>query len=251
MRSKIGRRWSLWVLSWLLSYPLVLHMSLTNAIAAPIKFKLPPPPPRGITGHRSAAASRDPACPVVAQPLTALVPEYRDPQGDRVWGLTAMARPTLWFYVPYAKNAIVDMSFTLQDESNPADTKIIYQNLKIAPDPIPGMLQITLPKSIESLATNKSYHWFLTLNMTCTIGQRPFFVDGWIQRVAMQTDLSQEIERSTPIKRVALYAKNGLWYDAIAALATLRSANPQDPELLQDWQNLLDAIGLKSLADRV
>ncbi len=250
MRSKIWRRLSLYGLGWLLSYPIVLQMSLISAIAAPIKLKLPPPPPRGITGHRSAAASRDPACPVVARPLTALVPEYRDSQGDRVWGLTGMTRPTLWFYVPYAPNSIVDMSFTLQDESNPADTKIIYQNLKIAPAQTPGMLQIVLPKSIEPLATNKSYHWFLILNTSCTIGQRPFFVDGWVQRMDMQPDLSQAIKRATPIRRVALYAENGLWYDAIATLATLRSAKPQDPSLLQAWQELLDAIGLKYLADR-
>ncbi|WP_295619841.1 DUF928 domain-containing protein [Chamaesiphon sp. GL140_3_metabinner_50] len=163
MRSKIA-----WGLGWLLSYPIVWQMSLTSA-AATIKFKLPPPPPRGMTGHRAAAASRDPACPVVSRPLTALVPAYRDSQGDRVWGLTGMARPTLWFYVPYAKNAIVDMSFTLQDESNPADTKIIYQNVKLPPAQTPGTIQIVLPKSIEPLATNKSYHWFLTLNMNCTI----------------------------------------------------------------------------------
>ncbi len=250
MRLKIARR-LMWGLGGLSLCPIFWQLKLLSAIAAPIKLKLPPPPPRGITGHRSAAASRDPACPVVARPLTALVPATRDSQGDRVWGLTGMAHPTLLFYVPYAKNAIVDMSFTLQDDSNPADTKIIYQNLKIASTQTPGILQIVLPKSIEPLATNKSYHWFLTLNMTCTFGQRPFFVDGWVQRVDMQPDLSQEIEHSTPIKRVALYAENGLWYDAIATLATLHFAKPQDPELSQNWQDLLDAIGLKFLADRV
>ena len=122
-----GRRSRLLGWGWWLSYPIIFQMSLT-AIAAPIKLKLPPPPSRGIAGNRSAAASRD-TCPTVAQPLTALVPEYRSPQPNRVWGLTGMERPTFWFYIPYPKSSIASISFTLQDESNPADTKI---NLGIA-----------------------------------------------------------------------------------------------------------------------
>jgi Domain of Unknown Function (DUF928) len=41
-----------------------------------------------------------------------------------------------------------------------------------------------------------------------------------------------------------------LWHDALTTLANLQAAKPQDPELTQNWQNLLDAIGLKDLAVR-
>ena len=161
-----------------------------------------------------------------------------------------MEHPTFLFHVPYTKPALLDLSFTLQDESNPADPKIIYQNATIAPASTAGTIQITIPKSSLALAANKPYRWFLELNMGCTSGQRPIFVEGWIQRTELDRNLSSQIDRATPIDRVALYAENGLWYDAVTTLANLQVAKPQDPELTKDWQNLLDAIGLKGLADR-
>ena len=264
-----GRRSRLLGWGWWLSYPIIFQMSLT-AIAAPIKLKLPPPPSRGIAGNRSAAASRD-TCPTVAQPLTALVPEYRSPQPNRVWGLTGMERPTFWFYIPYPKSSIASISFTLQDESNPADTKIVHQ-VTIAANQNPGVMPIVLPKSSPPLAANQPYHWFLKLNMDCRSGQRPIFVDGWVQRreivgvgvgeasrsrsVSERREASLKENRtpsgiaSTPAAQIASLAENGLWYDALSTLANLRSNQPQDPKLKQDWQNLLDSIDLGYLASQ-
>jgi Domain of Unknown Function (DUF928) len=245
MLFKIGRKLSLGGSIWWLSYLTILQISLTSAIATPIKLKLPPPPQRGIAGNRTAAASRN-TCPTVAQPLTAFVPEYRATTGNRVWGLTSLERPTIWFYVPYAKTEIVNMSFTLQDESNPAEPKIIYQGSKLSPARTPGVMSIVVPTSSEPLATNKSYHWFLSINVGCG----PLFVDGWVQRVEPEPNLRQTIERANPTARVALYTENGFWYDALTTLATLRISKPQDSALSQDWQNLLDAIELGSLASQ-
>jgi Domain of Unknown Function (DUF928) len=248
VKSRIGRRLSWWGLG-LLCYLIALQVHLATVMAAPIKLRLPPPPPRGIAGSRAAAASRS-SCPVISQPLTAIVPEYRSAQGNQVWGLTTMERPTFWFYVPYTKPALVDISFTLQDESNPGEKKIIYQNSTIAATSTPGTIGITLPKSSPTLVTNKPYHWFLELNMRCTSGQRPIFVEGWIQRTELDGNLSNQIDRATPTDKVALYAENGLWHDALTTLANLRATKPQDPGLTQDWQNLLDAIGLGNLTNQ-
>jgi Domain of Unknown Function (DUF928) len=252
MTFNIKQRLSLFTLGWLLSYPIVLQMSLSSVVAAPIKFKLPPPPSRGIARNRSAAASRTAArqskCPAVDQPLTALVPEYRSEAGNQVWGLTGMDHPTFLFYVPYPKTSVVNISFTLQDESNPADTQIVYENLKLVPTQTTGMMAIVVPKSSPPLVANKPYHWFLTLNMNCTIGQRPIFVDGWVQHKDLERDLNAQINQASAHRKVALYAENGLWYDAIGTLANLRSTKPQDAALNQDWQNLLDSIELGHLA---
>ena len=262
MKSRIGKRLG-WLGLGLWCYPIALQVHLgtvtaapiksklspppPRVTAAPIKFRLPPPPPRGIAGSRSAAASRS-TCPVISQPLTAIVPEYRSEQGNQVWGLTNMEHPTLWFYVPYAKPALMDISFTLQDESNPGEKKIIYRNSTVAAGSTPGMIRVTVPKSSLALAPNQPYHWFLELNMGCTTGQRPIFVEGWIQRTELDRNLSKQIDRATPTEKVSLYAENGLWHDALSTLANLRATNPQDPNLNKEWQNLLNAIGLRELA---
>jgi Domain of Unknown Function (DUF928) len=250
MKSKFGQQLRLLTLSWVFGGSMFWQMSLSAVMAAPIKVKLPPAPPlRGIANRRSAAATRS-NCPVVPQDLTAIVPQYDSAQGNIVWGLTEMAHPTIWFYIPYNKSSLVDISFTLQDESNPADTQIIYQNLKLVPNPTAGMMGIALPKSSAPLIPNKPYHWFLKLNMPCTVGQRPIYVDGWVQRRDLERDLSAQIKQASPTKKVSLYAANGLWYDAIGTLANLRSTGPQDLALIQDWRSLLGAIDLSPLASQ-
>jgi hypothetical protein len=252
MKAKIRQRLGLLILVWFLSY----SFYLTSAIATPLKprFKLPSPPQRGIVGNRSAAASRNPKCPAVDLPLTAILPAYvTDPQQperlDGVWGLTGMDRPTFWFYVPYAKNQIVNLSFTLEDDSSPADRRI-SDLIPIVPSQIPGLMSVVLPDSIAPLSLNRSYHWFLKLNLECTIGKRPFFVDGWIQRVEIDRPLRDRIQQAAPIDRAAIYAENGLFYDAVATLATQKVAKLQDPTISQAWQNLLDSIELSKLPDR-
>lgn len=248
MKSNIGRKLSLFGWGCWLSYPVALLIGVTSAGAVPTQLKLilPQPPQRGMSGKRSAAASRD-KCPSVTQPLTALVPQYA---ANRVWGLTSMEHPTFWFYVPYPKNSIVDISFTLQDETNPIDTQIVYQNAKLTPTLIPGVMAIALPKSTVPLSAKRSYHWFMKLNMSCTIGQRPIFVEGWVQRTELNSSLTNQIEQATPTEQVNLYAANGLWYDALTTLAHLRAAKPQDKYLNQAWKNLLESIELGDLASQ-
>jgi hypothetical protein len=222
---------------------------LDTALATPTKqkFKLPPPPQRGIAGNRSAAASRD-RCLALPQPLTAIVPAYiSDPakpaQFDRVWGLTAMERPTFWFYLPYPQTEIVDISFTLQDESNPAATEIVYQNLAVTPRSKSKLLSVTLPSSIAPLTPNRPYYWFLKVNRSCGMT----YVGGWVQRQEPIGTLRDRLAQISLQDRATLYAEHGLFFDAVTTLASLKIAKPQDRSLQQDWQNLLDSIGLPNL----
>jgi Domain of Unknown Function (DUF928) len=237
-----GRILAIWILG---------SLCLNSALATPTKqkFKLPPPPQRGIAGNRSAAASRD-RCLAVPQPLTAIVPAYiTDPaqpeRFDGVWGLTAMERPTFWFYLPYPKTEIVDISFTLQDESNPTATEILYQNLAVAPTSTSRLMSVTLPNSIAPLTPNTPYHWFLKVNRRCGM----VYVRGWVQRQELTSNLRDRLSQLPPQQRATLYAENGLFYDAVTTLATLKTTQPQNRSIHQDWQNLLDSIALQNLAD--
>jgi Domain of Unknown Function (DUF928) len=227
-----------------------LCLNSASAIPTKQKFKLPPPPQRGIVGNRSAAASRD-RCLAVPQPLTAIVPAYiTDPaqpeRFDGVWGLTAMERPTFWFYLPYPKTEIVEISFTLQDESNPNDPQIVYQNLAVTPSLTSNLMSVRLPQSIAPLALNKPYRWFLKVNRNCGMS----YVRGWVQRQDLTSNLRDRLPRIPLQDRATLYAENGLFYDAVAILASLKISKPQDPSIQQDWQNLLDSIELQNLEDR-
>lgn len=229
--------------SWLLG-----SLCLNYAIATPTKqkFKLPPPPQRGIAGNRSAAGSRN-GCLVLPQQLMAIVPAYvTDPaQPDRlgVWGLTAMERPTFWFYLPYPKTESVNISFTLHDASNPNAHQVVYENLALTPPPTSRLMSVTIPNSIAPLAPNKPYYWFLNVNRKC--GRT--HVGGWIQRQELTSNLRSRLTQIPLQDRATVYAENGLFYDAVTTLASLKIAKPQDRSIQQDWQNLLDSIELQNL----
>jgi hypothetical protein len=47
-----------------------------------------------------------------------------------------------------------------------------------------------------------------------------------------------------------LYAQAGLWYDALAALASLRQSQPQNPAFVTEWRELLGAVNLEALANQ-
>jgi hypothetical protein len=230
-------------------------------IAAGYKFKPPLPPNRGIAGNRSGAASRISTRDPIEESsnsnrrLTALVPEYKNstdpskfkPELTKVWGLTANEHPTLWFYSPYAQDAIARIDFVLRDRDNSVD-RVVYQSSIQSPKNS-GILNVTLPERSESLAIDKLYQWELKLTMKRQ-RNRVVSVKGWIQRVDLDPQLSDRINEASPDRQTALYAENGLWYDAVSTLATLRQTRSQDPVIQQDWKNLLKSVDLGKLANK-
>lgn len=230
------------------------HQSL---LAQTVQF-VPPPPPadRGETsGRRQGGASRG-DCPPADQPLTALVPakwnsKQKSSSGDAtidrwesVWGKTVSDTPTFWFYLPYSTPNL-PLLFILQDNQG----KNIYQISLNTSQSGSGIVQVSLPTTSKSpaLEVNKLYHWYFVVDCNQDV---PTQVDGWIQRVAIAPSLSRQIKMASPLQQVALYASNGIWYDALNILAQTKKNNPQDPKLLGQWTSLLNSVGLESIASK-
>jgi hypothetical protein len=243
------------------TYTVPIGGGIAAAIAAGYRFRPPLPPNRGIAGNRSGAASRISTREPLEESsnsnrrLTALVPEYKNsteprkfkPELTKVWGLTANEHPTLWFYNPYAQDAIARIDFVLRDRDNSVD-RVVYQSSIQSPRN-PGIMNVTLPETSESLAIDKLYQWELKLTMKRQ-RDRVVSVKGWIQRVDLDPQLSDRINEASPDRQATLYAENGLWYDALSTLATLRQARSQDPVIQQDWKNLLKSVDLGRLANK-
>jgi hypothetical protein len=233
----------------------------TIIAATVFKVKLPPPPPnRGIAGNRVGGASRIARDPLNESPnsdrrLTALVPEYKNtaeagkskPELTKVWGLTANEHPTFWFYIPYAQNSISQIDFSLSDGDNPTN-KTVYQNA-IQSSTQPGIINFSLPQTSTPLAIDKLYQWELKLTMKRQL-DKEISVKGWIQRAGLNSELSDLIKQATPDRQAALYAENGLWYDALSTLAELRRDRSQDLTIVQDWKNILKSVDLGKLANK-
>ncbi len=108
---------------------------------ARLKFTLPP---KGAPGRRTDAASRS-GCPVLSQPVTALVPPTNI-------GLTLAERPTFWFNIPYQPNSNSLRKFQLLDE----EETVVYEKNFPAVE-TPGIVNINLPNSLPALQIGKKY----------------------------------------------------------------------------------------------
>ena len=210
---------------------------------------------RGAPGQREAAGTRG-TCPAVDSVLTALVPATKDldkslgatstlTPPESVLSLTVGEYPTFWFYVPYSPNDIHSVQFVLLDDND----NYVYKTA-LTLSKTPGVVSFRLPSTAEPLEIGKSYHWYFLIPCDSQKPSRSVFVNGWVQRVALNPALMSQLKTATPQKRVALYAAAGIWHEAQTTLAELRRTEPNDAAIAAEWSDLLQSVGLEKLAQK-
>jgi Domain of Unknown Function (DUF928) len=75
------------------------------------------------------------------------------------------------------------------------------------------------------------------------------FVDAWVRRIEASPEMMQSLERGTAMQDAETLAKNGVWYDSAAILASLRSAEPTSQTVASNWGELLGSVGLTEVAE--
>ncbi|MBD2778132.1 DUF928 domain-containing protein [Iningainema tapete] len=193
-------------------------------------------------GRRRGGTSRREGCPELKTSLTALVPgdKYNN---DSFFGATVAEYPTFWVYVPELPKNVRAAEFVLQDKEG----KDIYRTSITLTGQ--GVMGVSLPSQPQyALKQNTNYHWFF--RVFCGEPQNKseyFFVDAWLQRLALNPKLQQQLNVAKS-KQYSVFADHNLWYDAVTNLVELRRSNPDDRTLVQDWTNLLKSVGLVELA---
>jgi hypothetical protein len=238
-----------------LSNPSAIQATPGFTSFARINFTPPPPPPeRGAPGNRGEGASRG-ECIHRDLPLTALVPSYEEPLTKsqqelgtitHVWGLTSVEQPSFWFYIPFNRTSIEEIEFVLQTDNN----NTIYRTSVSVPS-TPGIIRVIIPQNSQTFfMANKPYRWFFKVKVACKPKQSPtlHYVEGWVQRVNLDQTSLERLKQASLHQQAVIYARQGIWYDALTSLAKLRLANPQDSALAEDWKNLLKEIGLEKFA---
>lgn len=236
-----------------MSYPPQVQAQPAESVNNPsdstqIQFTQPKFPDHGApTGRGRGGTSRD-GCPALNTSITALVPG-EETSGKSFLALTVAEYPTFWVYVPELPANIRSGEFVLQEvKAGDEAGDDIYRTPLRLPE-TPGILSISLPSNPQySLENNKKYHWYF--RVYCGEPQtKPeyFFVDAWVQRVALTPELETQLKTVQPKEYIA-YAANTIWYDAITNLADLRRTDSQNAMLEKDWVDLLTAVGLQDLA---
>lgn len=226
-----------------------------NSDRLELRLVEPPLPPSGTpVGRRRGAAGRSGGNCTIHLPLTALVPAIEKRVGEGkatyVWGITSAEYPTFWFYVPDSGPSLRSVEFVLQDDQN----NDVYRTFVKLPQK-QGIVSLSLPSTSTPLKINQNYHWFFKTEMAVSCQQQePVIVkdavEGWVQRVQPDLNLTSQLKTATQRQQMALYAQNGFWYDALKTLAQLRLQKPEDAALKANWQELLQSVGLSEIASQ-
>ncbi len=182
------------------------------------------PPPDGAPGDRQNSGSR-PGCPRVQKPFMALVPATN-------LGITVAEYPTFWLHVPYPSGC---MELVLEDEITKRTVyKSQFQITKAS-----GIISFRLPQTSPGLEINKKYRWRFFFFGNPASHADFMAVNGVVKRRLIDKTLQRQLKRLSPLQRVKLYAKHGIWHEALTELAKLRLLYPQANEIIAAWTDLL------------
>ncbi len=185
----------------------------------------------GRPGSQTAGDGRGVCQVPVNTPLTALIPKSH-------FGKTIASHPTFWVYVPYSTQEPLVGEFVLQTENR----QDVYR-VPFTLNGTPGLVPIQLPSTAPALETGESYRWYFKVYCNQEKDNVPFFVQGWVQRVAASDALKQELAAANS-RQDRVFADRGIWYDAVSHLARLHQQQPNNQALQKAWQRLLEAKGI-------
>ncbi len=216
-------------INFLLTLCLGIHPSLAQSA---LKFK---PPSRGTPPVTKGLASRGTVCfseQDGPKKLKALVPSDN-------FGLTTATNASLMIYVPKSSAKFLAIQLNSQDKK----TKLFYKEI---PVPINGGIIRILMKDMKTspLQVDKNYLWTTTLVCQENDYSKNPVIQGWVQRIKPDMTLNTMLNKATPISLPNIYAKAGIWHDALTSLDDLRVLQPNNTSIARDWTSLLTSVGL-------
>ena len=199
------------------------------------------PPIRGMPRRTQGTGTR--GCEHSQVALQLLVPNDHTAE-------TSSGHPTFFWYISELPKEPVEFALVESGVAQPIFVKQLQLNKT-------GIVQLEMPKNLPELLPNREYRWSVSLICNALRHSNDSFAQGWIKRVPVTPLLEQQLaaaksDRDSPAEtlreRASVYAKAGLWYDALGAIATAQATNSSDPSIREDFLSLLAQVGLKEVA---
>ncbi|MBE9011779.1 DUF928 domain-containing protein [Pseudanabaenaceae cyanobacterium LEGE 13415] len=189
------------------------------------------PKNRGLPGRREGSGTRG-ACLQTQRSVVAIMPQSNS-------GLTVSAYPTFSWYVPATQPTTA--AFVLLDDRQ---TELYSTTFQIAGKP--GLISLSLPQTanLPPLEVGKTYRWKFSLTCDVDDPSTNMITEGWIQRVELATVLKNQLQSASLLDQAKLYAREGLWYDAVAIFLMLRRTQPSNAAIVNDWKVFLNSVAL-------
>ena len=159
-------------------------------------------------------------------------------------GQTISGHPTFFWYISEVPKEPVEFSLVESGVAQP----IFVQQLQLNKA---GIVRIEMPKNLPELVPGREYRWSVTVISNANRRSNDTFAQSWIKRVPTTPTLKQQLAAAKSDRdRALIYAKAGLWYDALNTLSTAQSANSTNSPMRQDFLSLLDRAGLAEVAEQ-
>jgi len=220
-------------LAWLVCGILWGYCLLQSTDAQPADTITYRPPKRGAPGGREGAGTRG-----IGEPLPTLA--VLAPQDHT--GLTAQEQPVLYWYLSQETRYPVEVILTDRQSVKP------LLSIQLNPPLQPGIQRVRLADYNIRLAPGVLYKWSVSLVPNPAQRSRDVMTAGTIERSEPSNELRGQLVQANKMTSAGLYAKDGFWYDTIAALSELIDAAPQDTTLRQQRATVLDQEGLTEAA---
>jgi Domain of Unknown Function (DUF928) len=155
--------------------------------------------------------------------------------------LTISERPTIYFLIPKVDG---NVSFTLAEEDIKNDKgRRIYKTTFYLKSKA-GIITFKIPDHVQGLKIGKNYSWVFTKDSTQE-DSRSLNVIGSMRRISPSQNLVDRLKKvSLPIDRAALFAQEGIWYEAVQTLAEALQVTPKKAEIVSEWNELLKSAKL-------
>ena len=186
---------------------------------------------QGLPGRRISGGVRSECFKDSNQSLVAMTP--RD-----LLSKTAQAHPTFWFSLPDTQNP-KHISFELFDASDTAIYSTQMEKVSAS-----GLSKVEIPETAPALNKGENYRWVFSINCENTPDASALEVQGWVRRVEISAEASEQIASAGLQDRVELYEAAGLWHEQVTMLAERHLAEPASPEAQQAWAALVQSTGL-------
>ncbi len=201
------------------------------------------PKSRGIPGRREGGGTRG-ACTDKARQLTAIVPLEM--------GETVSEYPSFSWALPETEATTGE--FILIDPTT--NTEIYQTSFPITGQA--GIITIAIPKetTIRPLTLGKTYKWQFAVvcdkpeSSIESMGDNSHnaTTEGMIRRVEVSDSLQQQLKGKSPEEQAGIYAREGIWFDAVQIYTQLQRAQPNNPKVQQAWRVFLESVELNHVA---
>jgi hypothetical protein len=157
-------------------------------------------------------------------------------------GLTTRAQPALFWYQSGPASTRIEVTVIEPGKPKPV--------LRVGADKVdqPGIHRLLLARYNVNLAPGVVYKWTVALVPDPANRSQDVIASDTIQRAEPGAQFTTALAGAEGLDRAALYARQGIWYDALEAVTKEIDAAPKDKELRFQRAALLEQAGLQKVA---